>query len=64
MKYEVYWWEEHIIMKTGVIDASNELEAQDKARNGDVGDSKIESELREVTDSGHIKTTIIKEYIK
>ena len=55
-KYRVLWWEEHIVRKEVIIDATDEWEAQDKAMDGDVGDIKIIKEFVETTDSGHIST--------
>ena len=60
-KYQVLWWEEHIIRKEVEIEAVDEWEAQEKAMSGDIGDNEIHSELHDVTDSDHIKTTLIKE---
>ena len=60
-KYQVLWWEEHIIRKEVEIEAVDEWEAQEKAMSGDIGDNEIHTKLHDVTDSDHIKTTLIKE---
>jgi hypothetical protein len=61
-KYQVLWWEEHIIRKEVEIEAVDEWEAQEKAMSQDFPhDTEIHTELHDVTDSDHIKTTLIKE---
>lgn len=59
--YTVHWWEEHIVGKQVTLEAVDEWDAQERAMDGDIGDNQIESELHEVTDSGIIKATIIKD---
>jgi hypothetical protein len=59
-KYQVLWWEEHIIRKEVEIEAVDEWEAQEKAMSQDFPhDTEIHTELHDVTDSDHIKTTLI-----
>ena len=59
-KYRVFWWEERIIRNEVDVEATDDWEAQEKAMDGDIGNNQIHTELHNVTNSGHIKTILIK----